>query len=139
MIGAALHLVHQIVLKIQSEILSLPFADGDLPRLPLLIQDGQLDLGIVAVKLIVENIADRMSVNRLQALAGADARPVRRALPVDRYNFRCHGTRSFPNGVNEKNAVKNKKIEKAVNCSPPSLPFRLVSDYSETLTTSRPL
>ena len=75
---------HQVVLKLQPQVLPFLLAHPDGALLPLRAPEGEGETGVVAVVLIVQHVQDGVAVHLKQGLPRPDAGPVRRAAPVHR-------------------------------------------------------
>ena len=82
-IGAAAHLVHQIGVEIQTQILSLRLADGDgthVARCCFQLHAGQ---GVIAVKAVIQYVHNGVAVDRQKLFAHLYTGFFRRAVPVN--------------------------------------------------------
>lgn len=79
MVRARAHLVHEIGVEVQAEILPLLLPDMDGALRPIRFAQRQVAVCIIPVKAVVQNIYDLMSVDGQQLLAGLDSRELRRA------------------------------------------------------------
>ena len=82
-VRARAHLVHEIGVEVQAEILPLLLPDMDGALRPVRFAQRQVAVCIIPVKAVVQNIYDLMSVDGQQLLAGLDSRELRRAAPVN--------------------------------------------------------
>ena len=81
-VGAPVHLVHQVGGKIQSQILPLRLADGDRTDVAVPLK-AQHRLRIVAVKPVVQHVHDLVAVDLQQLLACGDPGLFRRGMGID--------------------------------------------------------
>ena len=68
-IGAALHLIHQIMLEVQPQRLTLGLAHADIAHGSVLVLHGQRDAAVIAVKFEVEHIPNGCAVDFEQGFA----------------------------------------------------------------------
>ena len=96
LVGTLLHLIHQVVLKIQAERLPFALAHAHLTdSLPVLLEDFERQACVIAVKLVVQHIPDCGAVDLQQGLPRRKPRTGRRAALVHADDFRRHFTPSF--------------------------------------------
>jgi len=82
-VGAGAHLIHQIGVEVQTQILPLRLADGDgthIARRSFQFHAGQ---GVVAVEPVIQHIHDGMAVDGQKLFAHLYTGFFRRAVPVD--------------------------------------------------------
>ena len=81
-VGAPVHLVHQVSGEIQAQILPLRLADGDCADVTI-PRKAQHRLRIVAVKPVVQHVHDLVAVDLQQLLACGDPGLFRRGMGID--------------------------------------------------------
>ena len=81
-VGAAVHLVHQIGGEVQPQIAALLLTDGDRPLLPVLCKP-QHHHRIIAVKPVVQHIHNVVAVDLQQLFAHGDPGLFRRGMGID--------------------------------------------------------
>ena len=74
-VGAGPSPVHQVGLKLQPQVLPLGFAHPESADRPLRAFQGELQPGVVAVKLVVQHVHDGMAVDMGEGLAHPDPGP----------------------------------------------------------------
>ena len=81
-VGALVHLVHQIGGKVQAQVAALLLADGDRPLLPVLCKP-QHRHRIVAIEPVVQHVHDVVAVDLQKLLPHGDPGSLRRGMGVD--------------------------------------------------------
>ena len=94
LVGAALLPIHQVGLKIQAQVFALGLFNDQLHLLTVPFQH-QFYLAVVAVKFIIQHVADDVTVDAHQAIAGLDAVCMGRTALVDTCNLRSHSSSPF--------------------------------------------
>ena len=82
-VGAGAHLVHEIGVEIQPQVLALGLADGDAPHITRRRFQFDMGQGVVAVEPVVQHVHDGMAVDGQQLLTHLYAGVLRGAMPVD--------------------------------------------------------
>ena len=92
-VGALVHLIHQIGLKIQAQILPLRLSDGNRAHMVIPAQP-QHRFGIIAVKPVVQHVHDLVAVDLQQLLPHGDPGLFRRGMRVYGCDDGTHGESS---------------------------------------------
>ncbi|MPM57085.1 hypothetical protein SDC9_103903 [bioreactor metagenome] len=95
-VGAGAGPIHQIGLKLQTQVLPLVLADLYRPLGALRVRHGEGEAGVVGIIFIVQHIHNGMAVHRLQRFPDPHARPLGGTAPVHRPDHRhTHAPASF--------------------------------------------
>ena len=90
-VGAGAHLVHQVGVEVEAQILTLRLADGDGVHIACRGLKLHMGQGVVAVEPVVQHIHDGMAVDGQKLFAHPDTGALRRAVPVDGGDDGAHG------------------------------------------------
>ena len=88
-IGAAVLPVHQVILKLQSQLVIFRLADGKTEGF-FAPQHLDAQAGIDHIKAVIQDIPDNVAVDGKQPVPGPDAGPGRRGMGSDRFNSDGH-------------------------------------------------
>ena len=89
MVGAGVHLIHEIRLKVETQIAAFLLTDGDgaLLSLALQRQDG---FAIIAVKTVIQHVHHSVTVDGAEGLPNADTGQFSRGTGIDGSDDSAH-------------------------------------------------
>ena len=70
-VGARAHLIHEVGVEVQTQILTLGLADGELPGGAVFVFQRQMAHGVVPVKPVVQHVHHGVAIDGQKLLAGA--------------------------------------------------------------------
>ena len=89
-VGAGAHLVHQIGVKVQSQIPALRLANPYLTHAAVRLLQRQIGNSIISIKAVIQYIGDLVTVDGQQLFADADVSALGRGVPVNTGNHSAH-------------------------------------------------
>ena len=98
-VGAGAHLVHQIGVEVQAQVLSLRLVQRYGAHIARRRFQFDVRHRVVAVKAVVQHVHDGVAVDGQQLFTHLDAGPLRRAVPVDGGDDGAHNASSLAKGA----------------------------------------